>query len=91
ASLRNIAVARFPVLENAPVEHHWAGLRPGSPAGIPFIGPVPGIDGLWLNTGHYRNGVVLAPASARLAADLILGRDPILPPAAYRLAAPRHE
>jgi glycine oxidase len=89
--LRQIAVSRFPVLETAPIEHHWAGLRPGSPNGIPFITPVPGIEGLYINAGHYRNGVVLAPASARLMADLILGREPILPPAPYRLEAERDQ
>ena len=67
----------------AEVVGHWAGLRPGSPEGIPYIGPVPGHEGLWLNCGHYRNGLVLAPASCRLLADLLLGREPIIDPAPY--------
>ena len=75
----------IPALKEAEVEHHWAGLRPGSKNGIPYICPVHGIEGLYLNAGHYRNGVVLGPASARLAADLILNRPPILEPGAYRL------
>jgi glycine oxidase len=42
---------------------------------------------LWLNCGHYRNGLVLAPASCRLLADLLLGHEPILDPAPYAPAA----
>jgi len=59
-------------------------LRPGSPDGVPFIGPLPGWRGLYVNAGHFRNGVVTAPASARLLADLLLARPPILDPAPYR-------
>ncbi|GAC1032153.1 glycine oxidase ThiO [Pseudomonas sp. No.21] len=82
-SLRASAIEMLPALAEAEVVGHWAGLRPGSPDGIPFIGPVPGFDGLWLNCGHYRNGLVLAPASCRLLTDLMLGREPIVDPAPY--------
>jgi glycine oxidase len=83
ASLQASAVGLLPALADAQVVGHWAGLRPGSPEGIPFIGPVPGHEGLWLNCGHYRNGLVLAPASCQLLADLLLGREPIVDPAPY--------
>lgn len=66
-------------------ETQWAGLRPGSPEGIPYIGGVPGVSGLFASGGHFRNGFVLAPASARLGADLVLGREPLLDPAPYQL------
>ncbi len=79
----------FPILREAQIEHHWAGLRPGSPLGIPYIGPIPGVQGLYVNAGHFRNGVVLGPASARLMADLVLGREPIVPPAPYAIEATR--
>jgi glycine oxidase len=82
-SLQASAVELLPALADAEVVGHWAGLRPGSPEGIPFIGPVPGHDGLWLNCGHYRNGLVLAPASCQLLADLMLGREPIVDAAPY--------
>ncbi len=73
----------LPELANAEPIAQWAGLRPGSPEGIPFIGPLASFDGLWLNCGHYRNGLVLAPASCQLLTDLLLGRKPIIDPAPY--------
>lgn len=83
--LAQFASHLFPFLRDEQIENQWAGLRPGSPSGIPYICSVPNIGGLYLNTGHYRNGVVLGLASARLLADLIVGRAPILEPAAYDL------
>jgi glycine oxidase len=82
-SLKASAVELIPALADAEVVGHWAGLRPGSPEGIPYIGQLPGFDGLWLNCGHYRNGLVLAPASCQLLTDLLLGREPIIDPAPY--------
>jgi len=88
-SLYQSALALLPALSDYPVEAHWVGLRPGSPGGIPYIGQVPGTDNLYLNAGHFRNGLVLAPASCRLAADLMLGRQPIIDSTPYQLKAPR--
>ncbi|WP_166360341.1 glycine oxidase ThiO [Pseudomonas akapageensis] len=82
-SLKASAVELLPALAEATPVAHWAGLRPGSPEGIPYIGQVPGLDGLWLNCGHYRNGLVLAPASCQLFADLLLERAPIIDPKPY--------
>jgi glycine oxidase len=61
----------------------WAGLRPGAPDGIPYIGRVPGYENVYINAGQFRNGLVLAPASARLMADILLDREPIVDPAPY--------
>ncbi len=83
ASLHASAVELLPALADAAVVKQWAGLRPGSPEGIPYIGAVPQLPGLWLNCGHYRNGLVLAPASCQLFADLLLGRTPIIDPQPY--------
>ncbi|QJQ94277.1 MULTISPECIES: glycine oxidase ThiO [Halomonadaceae] len=83
-SLWESATRIMPALADCEVEHHWAGLRPGSPEGIPVIGLLPGFDNLHVNAGHYRNGLVLAPASTRLLADQLLGRLPIVDPAPYR-------
>lgn len=82
-ALRASAAAMLPALADVQPVAHWAGLRPGSPDGIPYIGPVPGYAGLWLNTGHYRNGLVLAPASCRLLADLMTDAAPIIDPRPY--------
>jgi glycine oxidase ThiO len=83
------ALKMVPDLARFQVEHHWAGLRPEAPVGIPFIGGHPGIKDLYVNTGHFRNGILLAPASARLLVDLITKRDPIVDPAPYALTAER--
>lgn len=79
----------LPATAECEVIDQWAGLRPGSPNGVPFIGAHPAMAGLYLNAGHFRNGIVLAPASARLVADLILERTPIVDPAPYLPALPR--
>jgi glycine oxidase len=81
--LLQAALELVPALADFPLVQHWAGLRPGSPDGIPYIGAHPHINGLWLNTGHFRNGVVLGYGSARLLADMLLQRTPILDPAPY--------
>ncbi|WOD12189.1 glycine oxidase ThiO [Pseudomonas sp. NyZ704] len=83
SSLKASAIALLPALADLQPVAQWAGLRPGSPEGVPYIGPVPGYDGLWLNTGHYRNGLVLAPASCRLLADLMSGAPAIIDPRPY--------
>lgn len=81
--LRGVAHALVPALRPLPVKDQWAGLRPGSPRGIPYIGEHPSLKGLYINTGHFRNGIVTGPASARLLADRVLGQEPILDPAPY--------
>lgn len=83
-SLMASAAQLLPALAQAQPVAHWAGLRPGSPNGIPFIGRCGAADNLWVNAGHFRNGLVLAPASARLLADLLLERPPVIDPAPYR-------
>ena len=80
------AVGLMPALAACPLQQHWSGLRPGSPAGIPYVGQVKGIKGLFANAGHFRNGVVLGPGSARLLADLLLQRPPAVDPAAYAIS-----
>lgn len=81
--LMQAAFSIAPGLAGYPVIRHWAGLRPGSPEGVPFIGEHSEISGLYLNTGHFRNGVVMAPASAQLLVDCLLQRDSFTDPAPY--------
>ncbi len=70
--LYQAAIEMLPALQSAKVEAHWAGLRPGSPEGIPFIGRATGMQNLWLCTGHFRNGLVLAPASVQRLVEGVL-------------------
>ncbi len=86
-SLTHSAIELVPSLANLPVEKQWSGLRPGSTNGIPVIAEHPDIKGLYINTGHYRNGVVLALGSTRVLSDLILGHSPLIEPKAYAYPA----
>lgn len=81
--LVSAGVRILPWLESVPQVGQWSGLRPGTWTGIPYIGAVPDCDGLYINAGHYRNGVVMAPASARLLTDILLRRKTELNPALY--------
>ncbi len=72
--LLRAALAAAPSLGDFAITESWAGLRPGTPDGLPFLGRTT-TDGLLLATGHYRNGILLAPATARLIADAVEGRD----------------
>lgn len=69
-----------PTLDNAPIAWNWSALRPGSTDELPLLGPLPELPGLWLSTGHFRNGVLLAPASAELLAAALQSDQPALPP-----------
>ena len=81
------AAERLPALADTHPVQHWAGLRPGSPDNIPVIDRHPDFDNVFVNTGHYRYGVTMAPAAAELLADLMEGRAPALDPAPYRWQA----
>ncbi|MGQ7263755.1 glycine oxidase ThiO [Vreelandella sp. V005] len=84
ASLKQSAEAMLPALATCPVVHQWAGLRPGSPVGLPFIGALQEWPNVFVNAGHYRNGLVLAPASTHLLVDQLLEREPLIDPAPYQ-------
>lgn len=81
------AAELVPALRHVEPVAHWAGLRPGSPDNIPVIDRHPDYDNVFVNTGHYRYGVTLAPASAELLVDLMEDRTPALDPAPYRWQA----
>jgi glycine oxidase len=72
--LRCQARALLPATEGMVGEMAWAGLRPGTADRVPYIGTVPEVPGLVLATGHFRNGILLAPITARLVAELLTGR-----------------
>ena len=87
--LTEFALTLLPALKTAPLIHHWAGLRPGIEQGIPYIDKHPEICNLSINAGHFRNGLVMGPASAQLMADLILNRPTAVPPEPYQLGRTR--
>ena len=62
-----------PGLAGAEIIETWSGLRPGTPDQLPILGPAE-IDGLVLATGHYRNGILLAPITAKLVGEWIADR-----------------
>ena len=82
-NLAAAAIELMPALAAVPIEHHWAGLRPGSEQGVPYICEHPEIHGLYINSGHYRNGVILGAGSAQLMADLICETAPAIDPTFY--------
>jgi glycine oxidase len=69
--LARAATALVPALSECELVRQWAGLRPGSPDGVPFIGEHPRIQGLFVNAGHFRNGVVMGPASVHVLLELM--------------------
>jgi glycine oxidase len=72
--LLRFALHALPGLENARLETTWAGLRPATPDGFPIVGPVPGWPVL-AATGHYRNGILLAPWTAREITRMVMAGD----------------
>jgi glycine oxidase len=68
-SLQEMALEILPSLGNLNITESWSGLRPFASDGFPVLGRVPGIKNLTVATGHYRNGILLAPLTAKLIAD----------------------
>jgi glycine oxidase len=85
--LRLEAAELLPALAAVQPVRHWAGLRPGSPDNIPVIDRHADFDNVFVNTGHYRYGVTMAPAAAELLVSLMEGTPPALDPAPYRWQA----
>ncbi len=77
--LLHAVLAALPALRDLAVSETWAGLRPASPDGLPCIGATP-VGGYFVASGHYRNGILLTPATARAVAAAVAGEpaDPLL-------------
>ena len=88
ASLIKILQRVAPSLADARVSHFSAGLRPTPPDRLPLLGPVAGRPGLWVAAGHHRNGILLAPITARLMRNAICDGDlaPLEPYSPQRFA-----
>ncbi len=76
AQVRRGAVELVPQLRHAREHFPWAGLRPGSPDGLPILGPLPGWENVTVATGHFRNGILLAPITGQLIAQAMVGGRP---------------
>src|SRR5262249_27186787 len=73
ARLRSLAADLLPTIADAPQLEAWAGLRPATADNLPVLGAVPGYTNRFFATGHHRNGILLAPGTARVMAQLLSG------------------
>jgi glycine oxidase len=73
AGLRRFAVGLIPALAGAEVERTWAGLRPATVDGMPYLGRIPGLANAFVAAGHFRSGIHLSPGTAVEMARLICG------------------
>jgi glycine oxidase len=77
ARILDMALELCPDLGPAPVTETWAGFRPWTRDALPYLGEGP-VPGLFLATGHFRNGILLAPITAKLVAQAVLGEKPAM-------------
>lgn len=82
ATILRQALEISPAIANLPIVDTWAGLRPRAADGLPVLGPCGEIDGLFYATGHYRNGILLAPLTAELISEAVVAgkTSPLLAP-----------
>ncbi len=73
--LHHAALALVPELHNAKILENWAGLRPGTPDALPILGAT-SAPGYYVATGHFRDGILLAPITAEIVADVVMGVQP---------------
>ncbi len=77
ASIRERVESLVPALASVRIRRAWAGLRPGTPDGLPIVGREPHLEGLWYATGHGRNGVLLAGITGRIIQGLMTGESAV--------------
>ncbi len=81
AGVLSVFTAAFeiaPALSEARLTGVWAGLRPGTPDELPILGEDPEVPGLIYATGHFRNGILLAPITAKIVAGLAMGGESVV-------------
>src|ERR1700685_524349 len=83
--LHKAALELVPQLRDARILGDWAGLRPGTPDTLPILGATP-TPGYFVATGHFRDGILLAPITAKIMADVITGAEPDLDIAPFSLS-----
>jgi glycine oxidase len=77
ATIKSMAIEIAPGIAALPLIDSWAGFRPRAKDGLPVLGPSAQIEGLFYATGHYRNGILLAPITGKVIADAIV--DGVMP------------
>jgi glycine oxidase len=87
--LVRFATSVVPELTNVEIETTWAGLRPGTPDGLPFLGRIDPWDNAYVATGHFRAGIQLSIGTAMVMSDLLLSRPSRIPLDEFRLDRPR--
>ncbi|WP_019412575.1 glycine oxidase ThiO [Paenisporosarcina sp. TG20] len=74
-----------PSIVEAEWERAWAGIRPQTADGLPYLGEHPIYKGLFVATGHFRNGILLSPITGEVIADLVEGKEPPLNLSPFRV------
>lgn len=75
AQLLSFATSILPDLSRAEIARMWAGLRPGSPDELPYLGRVPGFENLFVGAGHFRSGLQMSPGTGLILSRLLLDQD----------------
>jgi glycine oxidase len=75
-TLMSKAKELIPSIAAAQWETSWAGLRPQTIDGLPYLGEAPNLKGLFIAMGHYRNGILLSPITGTIMTDLVEGKEP---------------
>ena len=85
SELTQLACSLVPALADAKQERCWAGLRPGTYDGFPYMGAVPGLENTFVAAGHFRSGLHMSPATAIVMSQLIRGQQPIIDLSPFRV------
>lgn len=88
-TLEKMAAALLPQTVGSKPAFHWAGVRPGFRRDRPVICSMPSQESIFIAAGHYRNGLVSAPATAELLAQLVCGEKPFIDPSHYSFSSSR--
>lgn len=83
--LADFARELVPALREAKIEKTWAGLRPGSFDGLPYLGRLPGLNNAYIAAGHFRSGLFLSTATAVVMSQLIRGEQPEIDLSPFRV------
>jgi len=76
AGLLDFALSLVGELDSAAIEQTWAGLRPATSDGLPYLGAVPGLENAYVAAGHFRSGLQLSTGTAVVMSQLIRGQQP---------------